>query len=242
MKRFMIYRSLVMIFFFFPSGIFSQEKDSLWLNDQWYFSPDDSSLIDFNLLLPAFLRDQLLLKRYIRDMRFLELQKSCNDTLAVDAIFDNAMVLAHEDIAHALLIAALATMDHFRLGIKIPFGIVLNLPLTTESKEKFAIRHHHLPKRILPDAVGKRIKDKDKLQHFFGSAYLTYVTGSSWLANLAGNFVEWGEEGFVVDGAWDERDRAANRFGQEFGKRLLHGEDILPSDVLWKKGDSVKNN
>lgn len=237
---FICLRRLTLIAYFsflslvFSSLLFSQEKDSLWLNEQWYFQPDDSTSVDLNILLPPIVRDQLELKKYIRDPRFFQLRTAANDTLAVDAIFDKAMILAQNDISHALLIATLATMDHFRLGVKIPLLGTLYFPLTTETKKTFALRHQHLPKNILPDAEGKRKKDKDKLQHFFGSAYFTYITHSPWLAALAGNFVEWGEEHYIVDGAWDERDRAANEYGREFGKRLAKGEDLLPSDVLWK--------
>jgi hypothetical protein len=224
------------LFILHPSSlILSQEKDSLWLNSQWYYSTEDSSIIDWNILLPPFLRDELQLKRIIRDERFLQLRTLYSDTLAIDAIFDRAMIIAGGEKSHALFIATMAVMDHFRLGIRIPLLGVLSLPLTTESKEKFNQRSKNLPRRVLGDKKLKRIRDEDKLQHFFGSAYLTYVTGSKFLANAAGNFVEWGEERFIIGGAWDERDRAANRLGQEFGIRLLSGEDVLPSDVLWEK-------
>ncbi len=224
----------VFLFILHPSSfILSQQKDSLWLNEQWYYSIEDSSLFDWSFFFPSFLRNELQLKRYIRDERFQQLRLLCNDTLAVDAIFERAMIITGGEKAHALFIATLAVMDHFRLSIRIPLFGVLSIPLTTESKEQFNQRSKNLPRRVLGDKKLKRIRDEDKLQHFFGSAYLTYISGSRGFANGVGNFVEWGEERFIIGGAWDERDRAANRLGLEFGERLLFGEDIFPSDVLW---------
>ena len=200
------------------------------------YSADDSSFISFLYFLPPVLRDESSLKRYIRDPRFQQLRRSCSDTLAVDAIFARAFEIADGAVGHALLVATLATFDHFRLGIKIPLVGPLYLPLTVvESRKEFSDRTMHLPKRVLPDSLGRLRRDRDKLQHFFGSAYLTYVFNSRSIANFFGDFVEWGEPLFVVGGDYDDRDKYANHLGQEFGMRLLDGEEVMPSDVLWKK-------
>ena len=208
----------------------SEEPDTLCA---WNYSDDDSSLIDFNYVLPAVMRDEIALKHYIRDPRFLQLRRQCNDTMAVDAIFGRALEIADGATSHALLIATLATFDHFRLGIRIPIIGTLYLPLTAESEAHYKERYVHLPRRVLPDSIGRRRADRDKLQHFFGSAFLTYVFGSRSVARAFGDFVEWGEPLFIVGGDFDERDKYANRLGQEFGMRLLDGEEVVPSDVLW---------
>ncbi|HTY10154.1 MAG TPA: hypothetical protein VMF88_03680 [Bacteroidota bacterium] len=200
------------------------------------YSTEDSSLISFQYFLPPVLRDEGTLKRYIRDPRFQQLRRSCSDTLAVDAIFARAFEIADGTMSHALLVATLATFDHFRLGLKIPLVGPLYLPLTVvESRKEFSDRYMHLPRRVLPDSAGRLRRDRDKLQHFFGSAYLTYVFNSRTIANFFGDFVEWGEPLFVVGGDYDDRDKYANHLGQEFGMRLLDGEEVMPSDVLWKK-------
>jgi hypothetical protein len=200
------------------------------------YSAEDSSLMNFQYFLPAVFRDESALKKYIRDPRFQQLRRTCSDTLAVDAIFARAYDIADGTMSHALLVAALATFDHFRIGVKVPLLGAVYLPLTiVESRKEFADRYVHLPRHVLPDSVGQRKRDRDKLQHFFGSAYLTYIFNSKAVANFFGDFIEWGEPLFIVGGDYDERDKFANRLGQEFGMRLLDGEEVMPSDVLWRK-------
>jgi hypothetical protein len=198
------------------------------------YDVEGPALFDANDLLPTFIRDQILLKRYLRDPRFMEIRRLCGDSSAIDAIFLRAMEIADDDARYALLIALLGSMDHFRLGLKIPLLGVLWLPLTTETDSVFRVRYEHLPRHVLPDSIGRSTSDKDKLQHFFGSAYLAYLTNSRSIANFFGNAIEVGEDAFVVGGVNDDRDKFANRFGQEFGIRLLDDDEALPSDVLWK--------
>lgn len=201
----------------------------------WDYPITDSSLIALNYFLPEFLRDDGALKGYIRDSRFQRLRRECGDTLAVDAIFARAFEIADGSMVHALLIATLATFDHSRLGVLFPFIGAVYVPLTIESHGDYAARYANLPRRILPDSAGRRGRDRDKLQHFFGSAYLTFLFNSKLVARALGNFIEWGEPLFIVGGDFDERDKYANRLGQEFGIRLLDGEEVMPSDILWRK-------
>ncbi len=215
------------------NAVFSNTADSLCDSE---YSTEDSSFISYQYFLPPVFRDESTLKRYIRDPRFQQLRRACSDTLAVDAIFARAFEIADGTMSHALLVAALATFDHFQLGIKIPLLGAIYLPLTiVESRKEFAERYTHLPRHVLPDVEGRRKRDRDKLQHFFGSAYLTYIFNSKAIANFFGDFVEWGEPLFIVGGDNDERDKFANHLGQEFGMRLLNGEEVMPSDVLWRK-------
>lgn len=218
----------------FPgSPVYQQPADSVCDGN---YSPEDSTGFSFQYFLPRVFRDEGTLKRYIRDPRFQKLRRACSDTLAVDAIFARAFEIADGTMSHALLIAALATFDHYRIGIKIPLIGPMYVPLTVvESQKEFAGRFAHLPRNVLPDSAGRRKRDRDKLQHFFGSAYLAYIFNSKAAANFLGDFVEWGEPLFIVGGDYDERDKFANRLGQEFGLRLLDGEEVMPSDVLWRK-------
>jgi hypothetical protein len=213
------------------SYLFSQEKDSVWLNDEWYYSTDDSSFIDLADFLPPLLKDEAHLKRYVRDDRFYDLRKYHDDTLAVDAIFDRAMLIADGNVKHALLISTLAVMDHQKLGFKVPIIGSIYVPLTAESDSLFRLRRTHLPKKVLND--NPKASDKDKLQHFFGSAYIAYYTNSNTFAEWVGDLFELGENRFVMGGNNDPRDKQANAKGREFGLRLLKDENVLPSDVLW---------
>lgn len=208
------------------------DQESIWLNDDWYYSTEDPSLIDLTNFLPPLFKDEAHLKRYLRDVRFYELRKQYDDTLAVDAIFDRSVLIAEGNIPHALLISTLAVMDHHILGLKIPIIGSIYFPLTFENDSLFRLRRTHLPKRLLSDNL--RSVDKDKLQHFFGSAYLAYVTNSNIISRWIGDLFEIGEDRFVLGGRSDLRDKLANEKGREFGLRLLRDEDILPSDVLWE--------
>ncbi len=207
-------------------------EDSLCGGD---YIPEDSSWLDAAYFFPAFLRDRSSLEKYIRDPRFQALRRECGDTIAVDLIFARAFEIADGSMGHALLIASLATFDHFRIGVIFPLLGVVSFPLGLESRGEYNVRYAHLPRRILPDSIGRSRRDRDKLQHFFGSAYLTYSFDSKFIAQTVGNFVEWGEPLFIAGGDYDERDKYANRLGQEFGKRLLNGDKVLPSDILWRK-------
>jgi hypothetical protein len=210
----------------------TEPSDTLWLNDDWYYSVETSSCIDLTQFLPPLFRDEALLKRYLRDERFYDLRKSYDDTLAVDAIYDRAMLIAEGSIGHALLISTLAVMDHRRLGFRFPLIGALYFPLTFESDSLFRRRRTHLPKKVLND--NPRASDKDKLQHFFGSAYITYATGSNLIAEWIGDLLETGEDRFVLGGRDDVRDRLANEKGRTFGSMLIRFPDLLPSDVLWE--------
>ncbi len=221
----------ILVFVLTSSFLAAQEKDSVWLNNDWYYSTENSSLIDLTNFLPPFLKDEAHLKRYLRDERFYELRKLYDDTLAVNAIFDRAMLIADGNIKHALLISTFAVMDHRTLGLKLPLIGSLYLPLTFESVSLFRIRRTNLPKKVLNDS--KRSSDKDKLQHFFGSAFLAYATNSNSITEWIGNLFEIGEDRFVLGGRDDVRDKLANEKGREFGLRLLKDENVLPGDVLW---------
>ena len=223
------------ILFFVISSFFlhaqSVPKESAWLNDDWYYTSQESSFIDFTEFLPSLIRNEVHLKRYIRDERFYLLRKEYDDTLAVDAIFDQALLLTEGNIKESLLLSMFAVMDHKRLGFNIPVVGSLYIPLTFESDSLFRLRRTHLPKKLLSDDL--LASDKDKLQHFFGSAFLAYETNSNSIVKWIGDLFELGENRFVLGGNNDPRDKMANAKGREFGLRLLKDETVLPSDVLW---------
>jgi hypothetical protein len=208
----------------------SLREDSLCGGD---YPSEESSWLEAAHYFPLLFRDRSVLEKYIRDPRFQSLRRNCGDTMAVDLIFARAVEIADGSMGYALLIAALATFDHFRIGVIVPLIGVISVPLGLESRDDYRVRYANLPRMILPDSLGKNRRDRDKLQHFFGSAYLTYAFNSPFVAHSIGDFVEWGEPRFIVGGDYDERDKYANRLGREFGKRLLEGDEVIPSDILW---------
>jgi hypothetical protein len=185
------------------------------------------------LLLPKVIGDCWQLKEYIRSDEFVEEKRAHGDLHAVDLVYDRAMRLAWDNIYEALLIAAFSTFDHRQVGLRLPIlGSLLWFPLTSEFPEEFAARVNALPSRLYPDTPKGPAGDRDKLQHFFGSAFLAYTLESNDTPARIGDFIEWGEERFIVGGVNDERDQRANFQGRMFGLRLREDDSVQPSDYL----------
>jgi hypothetical protein len=181
--------------------------------------------------LPKVLQDDYRLKEYVTGEEFSRLRKEKGDPAGVDALFVRAQDLCWGNTYEALLLCFVATMEHRNFGVRLPVvGPLLWLPLTSEFPDDFHRRVRALPSLLYADTP--REGDRDKLQHFFGSALLTYVGESRDPAERVGTFVEWGEDRFVIDGALDNRDLRANRQGQNFGLWLLADPTIKPSFFL----------
>jgi hypothetical protein len=179
-------------------------------------------------LLPKILQDGFLLKEYVRSEEFKDVRRRCGDAGAVDVLFRRALRMSWNNPYATLAIMTFAILDHRRVGITLPLlGPVIWFPLTSEFSDEFAARHAGLPSRMFPDSPAWG--DKDKLQHFFGSALLAIVTGSNGAVDRTGEFIEWGEDRFVVEGTVEDRDVEANHRGAMFGLRFLHDRSVLPS-------------
>lgn len=185
------------------------------------------------LLFPKVFADAWLLREFVRSGDFAEIRREHGDVAATDAMFARARELSWHNNAEALLISLAASIDHRRVGIRVPpLGITLWLPLTSEFPDEFGERIAALPRRIYPDTPPGRSGDRDKLQHFFGSALLAFLFEAPGPSDRFGDFVEWGEERFIVDGTMDPRDLRANWQGQQFGLALLDDPRTRPSRFL----------
>jgi hypothetical protein len=185
------------------------------------------------ILFPKVFADAWELREYVRGEAFARVRRVQGDGAAVDALFAYARELSWHNNAEALLISLAASLDHRRVGVLIPpFNFTLWFPLTSEFPEEFESRVSALPRTLYADSPNTPGGDRDKLQHFFGSAFLAYVFESRESANRVGDFVEWGEERFVVDGVNDPRDVRANWQGQQFGLSLLDDPHARPSQFL----------
>ncbi len=185
------------------------------------------------LFFPKVLQDEYRLKEYLCSDDFAEFRGAHGDVQAVDELFRHALRLSWNNVYEALLLSFVCTVEHRNFGVKLPvIGSLLWVPLTSEFPEDFARRVMSLPSKLYPDTPKGRAGDRDKLQHFFGSAFLTYTFESSEAADRVGMFIEWGEDKFIVEGSLDERDIRANAEGQCFGERLLSGERVLPSGYI----------
>jgi hypothetical protein len=183
-----------------------------------------------NTFTPKLILDTRTIRAYIRDPRFKELTLRCGDLRAVDGIYLKALKIAEFNLGRALFLSLMGTLEHETIEFKIPILGVLPVPLTFEADSLFAARVANLPSHLYPDTPPEG--DKDKLQHFFASAYLAYATESPELAKESGDLVEWGEARFIVGGDDDPRDKRSNKHGDAFGRDLAVVKTLLPSDYL----------
>ncbi len=179
---------------------------------------------------PRLILDTRSIRAYIRDARYGELTQRCGQMRAVDAIYLKTLKIAEYDIARALFLSLMGTLEHESVGVEIPVLGVVKVPLTFEEDSLFRARIANLPSRLYSDTPPEG--DKDKLQHFFASAYLSYATQSPEFAKASGDFVEWGEARFIAGGEDDPRDKRANAQGDAFGRDLAVVKTLLPSDYL----------
>jgi hypothetical protein len=149
----------------------------------------------------------------------------------IDRIYLEAVRIAEGDPMHALLLCSIATLPYWKFPAYVPLaGWVINVPVSTETHAEFLARLSCLPSMLLEDS--RPGQDRDKLPHFFGSAWLQCVLRSRSLVDLVGRLVEAAESVFKLEGARDPRDLDAGRLGAAFGDTLGGDEDALPSRVL----------
>jgi hypothetical protein len=227
--------------FVVPNAASSQtaETDSL----SSYFEFEDASPLSclFTYFPPFFIQHGIELKSFVRSKTFHRLRNVYGDVRALDALFIRAMRMTNNNTAVSLLLATIASFDHRVVGLKIP---VFNLyfPLSDESERDFLRRIKNLPSRLYADTPNDSSGDRDKLQHFLGSAFLTFAFESQDAAMRIGDFVEEGEEAFIVGGVNDDRDLRSDRQGQAFGAALLDDNRRLPSEFLKRGAAGVSSS
>ena len=225
------------VLLFFSGSVLIAQCDGKPGPDGLTWNFDEGEKESFNLLhfiggvfTPDLIKETKQIRTYIRDPRFAELVKRCGDVRAMDYIFLKALKIADHYVPRALFLSMIGCLDHRNLDVKVPLIGVVDIPLTLEDDTLFKSRYGNLPSRLYDDTPPEG--DKDKLQHFFGSAYIAFASESRELARTSGDLVEWGEAKFVVGGIDDPRDRRSNKQGERFGHDLLVVKNLLPSDYL----------
>lgn len=154
-----------------------------------------------------------------------------HDLDMVDSIYLRSLDICEGNVRDALVICAVATLPYHTFPAIIPLtGIVIWIPVSTESRETYERRLAALPGQLYPDSP--RNGDRDKLPHFFGSAWLYVVIRHAPSVSLIGRIVEVFESVFKLEGSQDERDIDANAGGILFGKMLLERDHALPSEAF----------
>ncbi len=184
--------------------------------------------IFLKFFLPKGIAEGVALRSYIRSTAWDEFRKSHSDRESFDEIFEDADELCNENRTAAILASSVATLEHKTIPIKLFFGLTLSIPLTLESQQDFDARVSKLPEYI----YDIKIPDRDKLQHFFFSAYFMRILKMNLLVTLLGNVVEIGEDLFIVGGRDDPRDRHANADGRRFGEECDNDTLLMPTKYL----------
>ena len=170
---------------------------------------------------------------YIASEEFLQLKNKIGDASAVDSIFIDATKYTEGNISDALLALMLATVPYIEVPIQIPlFNSTLYYPLTSAEEKIFLSKNENLPRYLFFDSPTHKYGDKDKLAHFFGSAFLSNESNIFDIGKLIGYFVEAFEESFKVQSSVDIRDLDVNEYGRLFGKLLKENKDLLPSEIF----------
>jgi hypothetical protein len=170
---------------------------------------------------------------YIASNEFADLKERIGDLPAVDSIYVKALEYKKYDYSEALLALTFATLPYKEVPIRIPIvNSVWKFPLFAADDSTYNLKNKNLPSKLFYDTPQGDFGDKDKLAHFFGTAFWSYNQLFFDLAFVIGYFVEAFEESFQVQNVIDERDLEANFLGNIFGKLLRKDKSILPSEVL----------
>lgn len=170
---------------------------------------------------------------YIASDEFNELKERIDNLPAIDSIYVKALEYKKYDYSEALLALTFATLPYREVPIRIPLiNITLNFPLFAADDSTYNLKNKNLSSKLFYDTPPGNFGDKDKLAHFFGTAFWSYNQLFFDLAFVIGYFVEAFEESFKVQSVIDERDLEANYLGNIFGKLLKKDKSILPSEVL----------
>ena len=170
---------------------------------------------------------------YIASERFINLKNGIGDIASADSIYIEAIKFNNGNISDALLTLMLATVPYREVPVQIPLiNSTIYYPLTSADQETFIKKNDNLPRYLFFDSPNNNYGDKDKLAHFFGSAFLSYESNVFDLGKLIGYFVEAFEESFKVQSRVDLRDLDVNEYGRLFGRLLKENKDLLPSQIF----------
>ncbi len=170
---------------------------------------------------------------FIASDYFQELKKTNNDLALTDTIYLRALDYEKLNYQEALFALTFAAIPYNKVELRIPvIGNIVTYRLPSAQEEIFQKKDENLPKRLFFDTPNDNYGDKDKLAHFFGSAFISYSSNIFDLGNVIGYFVEVFEQDFEVQNSIDNRDLRTNILGNIFGKVLKKKKKVLPSQVL----------
>ena len=173
------------------------------------------------------------ISEYIASEIFAEIRINDGDLAATDSIFIAALKFTEHDYGNTLFALMFATVPYRKVPIRLPLiNSMVYYPLTSADEEIFLKKNENLPRYLFFDTPQSIYGDKDKLSHFFGSAFLSYESNFFDIGKVIGYFVEAFEESFKVQSSVDLRDLAVNEYGRLFGNLLKENKQLLPSQIF----------
>lgn len=173
------------------------------------------------------------LSEFIASDYFTNLHKANNDLVLADSIFLRAVHFENYNYSNALFNLTFAVIPYNKVKVSLPLiGLKFTYHLTSAEENTFEKKNSNLPKRLFFDTPTDNYGDKDKLAHFFGSAFISYSSNFFDFGDLIGYFVEVFEQDFEVQNSMDWRDIETNYLGNIFGEILKENKNILPSQVM----------
>jgi len=169
---------------------------------------------------------------YISSKEYYNNLKYKSDLQLIDLIYTIQLKYQKMDFKEALLSLTFALVQVRVVSINFPILGKINYPLVSVNDSLFELKNKYLPKQVFWDSNLNDFGDKDKLSHFFGSAFISYNSNIFDFGDLIGYFIEVFEEDFHIQSSIDKRDMMANYLGNIFGDLLKYNKDILPSQVL----------
>ncbi len=173
------------------------------------------------------------LSEFIASDYFTNLHKANNDLVLADSIFLRAVHYENYNYSDALFDLTFAVIPYNKVKVRLPLiGLKFTYHLTSAEENIFEKKNSNLPKKLFFDTPAGNYGDKDKLAHFFGSAFIGYSSNVFDFGDLIGYFVEVFEQDFEVQNSMDWRDIETNYLGNVFGEILKENKNVLPSQVM----------
>jgi hypothetical protein len=170
---------------------------------------------------------------FISSDYYNELKKTNSDLALADTIYKRMLSYEDYNYSEALFALTFAVIPYNKVHIRIPvINSIVAYKLPCAQEDVYEKKNNNLPKRLFFDTPTDEYGDKDKLAHFFGSAYISFAQNFFDFGNVIGYFVEVFEQDFEVQNAIDQRDLQTNNLGNIFGELLKTNKNILPSQVM----------
>ncbi|MBK7867262.1 MAG: hypothetical protein IPJ75_09870 [Ignavibacteriales bacterium] len=174
-----------------------------------------------------------ILSHFIASDEFGMIRKNAGEMASVDTIFSVSLRLSSGNISLALAACTWSCLTVKTATVVTPIlGTKLTIPFFSTDDPTFGAKNKNLPRYFFEDSPVSSSGDVDKLAHFFGSAYLQYISFIPGIVELFGYFIEVFEESFKVDSKFSTRDIIVNKIGIKFGNELSEKPEAKPSDYL----------